>query len=97
MKIATIVLAGAMSVAAVSSALADDARKGMVTGVNRLTNTVAIQETQQGTVGASTKGAPQSYKVQSGLSLEDWHAGDLVTFTTSGDGDARTVTKIQKQ
>jgi hypothetical protein len=97
MKIATIVLAGTMSVAVVgSAALAQEARKGMITGVNRLNGTVAIQETQQGTVGAATKGAAQSYKVQSGLSLEDWHAGDLVAFTTAGDGPARTITKLEK-
>ena|SRR3569832_1377981 len=98
MKIATIVLAGTVSLAVVgSAALADDARKGMITGVNRLNNTVAIQETQQGTVGAASKGAAQSYRIQSGLSLEDWHAGDLVAFTTAGDGPAKTITKLQKQ
>jgi hypothetical protein len=98
MKIATIFLAGtaALTIAG-STALAQEAHKGMITELNRLNDTVAIQETQDGTVGASAKGVAQSYKVQSGVSLEDWHAGDLVTFATSGTGSGKTITKLQKQ
>jgi hypothetical protein len=98
MKIATTILAGTAALAMISSAaLAQEARKGMIIEVNRHNDTVAIQETQDGTVGASTGGAAQAYKIQSGLSLENWHAGDLVTFTASGTGSAKTITKLEKQ
>jgi hypothetical protein len=98
MKIATTVLAGAAAVVILgSAALAQEARKGMITGVNRLTGTIAIQETASGTVGANTRNAPEQFKLQSGLSLDDWHAGDMVAFTTSETGPARTITKLQKQ
>jgi hypothetical protein len=98
MKIATTVLAGAAAVAILSSAaLAQEARKGIITGINRLNGTIAIQQTPSGTVGANAKGAPEQFKLQSGLSLDDWHAGDMVTFTTNETGPARTITKLQKQ
>jgi hypothetical protein len=98
MKIARIILTGAAALAIISSAaLADEGRKGMITELNRLTGTLGIQQTPSGTVGANAKGAAEQFKVQSGLSLDDWHVGDMVTFSTSETGPARTITKLQKQ
>jgi hypothetical protein len=94
MKIATIVSAGAMVLTILGSvALAQQERAGTVTGINRLNYTIAIRPTQNGTVGANTGGAAEDFKVQGGLSLEDLHAGDKVSFSATG----KTITKIQKQ
>jgi Cu/Ag efflux protein CusF len=98
MKIATIVSAGAMVLTILGSvALAQQERAGTVTGINRLNNTIAIRPTQNGTVGANTGGAAEDFKVQGGLSLEDLHAGDKVSFSATGTGETKTITKIQKQ
>lgn len=76
-----------------SAAFAQDAKTGMITQIDRLNNTIAIQQPQDGTVGASgSSGSVKQYKVQ-GVSLDALHAGDQVTFTQSGD----TVTKVDKK
>jgi Copper binding periplasmic protein CusF len=76
-----------------SAALAQDAKTGMVTQIDRLNGTIAIQQPQDGTVGASGSGGTvKQFKVQ-GVSLDALHAGDQVSFTQSGD----TVTKIEKK
>jgi Cu/Ag efflux protein CusF len=78
-----------------SAAVAQQAQTGTVTKIDRTSGIIAIKPLQSGTVGASTPGAPE-YKVQRGVSLEDWHAGDQVSFTVTESGGARTVTKIEK-
>ena len=76
-----------------SHALAQDAKTGMVTQIDRLSGTVAIQQKQDGTVGAGGGSATvKQFKVQ-GVSLDALHAGDQVSFTQSGD----TITKIEKK
>ena len=76
-----------------SAALAQDAKTGMVTQIDRLNSTVAIQQKQDGTVGAGGSSATvKQFKVQ-GISLDALHAGDQVSFTQSGD----TITKIEKK
>ena len=76
-----------------SVALAQDAKTGMVTQIDRLSGTIAIQQPQDGTVGASGgSGTAKHYKVQ-GVSLDALHAGDQVSFTQSGD----TITKIERK
>jgi Cu/Ag efflux protein CusF len=77
-----------------SAALAQQTQTGTVTKIDRTSSTIAIKPMQTGTVGA-TGGAPE-YKVQHGVSLEDWHAGDQVSFTVIDSGGARTVTRIEK-
>jgi Cu/Ag efflux protein CusF len=98
MKIARIISVGAVALVVMSSAaFAQQARTGTITGINRLNNTVAIRQTQNGTVGANTGGAAEDFKVGSGVSLEALHAGDSVSFSASGaDGD-KTITKIEKR
>jgi hypothetical protein len=92
---ARIVLAGfAATSLFMSVASAEQSMSGMITKIDRLNGTVAIQQTQSGTVGANTGGATE-FKVQDAGALENVHAGDRVTFST-GD-DAKTITKIQKQ
>jgi Cu/Ag efflux protein CusF len=98
MKIAGILTAGAAAALILSSAaLAQQALTGTITGINRLNDTIAIVQTQSGTVGANTGGVGEEFKVQKGLSLEDLHAGDRVSFSVSESGGSKTVTKLQRQ
>ena len=80
-----------------SAALAEDELKGQVTQVNRLNNTVAIRPIQEGTVGANTAGSEQQFKVKDGVSLEDLHAGNRITYSVTDNGGTRTVTKFKVQ
>lgn len=98
MKIAKMLSAGAVALIVIgSAAFAQQAVTGTITGINRLNGTIAIQRTQGGTVGANTGGAAEEFKVQSGVSLEDLHAGDRVSFSAAETGGTRTITKLQKQ
>jgi Cu/Ag efflux protein CusF len=98
MKIAKILSAGVAALTLISSAaLAQQALTGTITGINRLNDTIAIKQTQSGTVGANTGGAAEEFKVQKGQSLEDLHAGDRVSFSVTGTGDTKTITKLQRQ
>jgi hypothetical protein len=93
MTIAKSVCAAAALAFIGSAALAQDAKTGMITQIDRLNGTIAIQQPQDGTVGAGSGSATvKQFKVQ-GVSLDALHAGDQVSFTQSGD----TVTKIEKK
>ena len=97
MRLATITLAGAMAVGAcIPAAMAEQATEGMITGINRLNGTVAIQQTPSGTVGTNAPGSEQ-FKVQDGAMLESVHAGDRVTFSVTESGGVKTITKIERQ
>jgi hypothetical protein len=99
MTIARILSAGAAAALIFlhSAALAQQALTGTITGINRIDDTIAIRQTQSGTVGANTGGAAEEFKVQKGQSLENLHAGDRVSFfVTTEAGGTRTVTKLQK-
>ncbi len=97
MKLANII-AGTTTLAIVSSAaFAQQTLNGTVTRIDRLNGTVGIQQTPAGTVGAGGGGAAEQFKVQSGISLETLHAGDKINFSVTGSGDARTITKLDRQ
>lgn len=98
MRIAKIILAGAgVLIILASAALAQQALTGTITKVDRINGSVAIRQTQSGTVGANTGGAAEEFKAQDGLSLEKLHAGDRVTFSAAEKGGVKTLTKIQQQ
>jgi Cu/Ag efflux protein CusF len=98
MKLAKIILAGTAALTIISSAAsAQQALTGMVTKVDRINRTVAIQQTQSGTTGANGGGTTQEYKTQRGLSLDTLHAGDKVTFFATEIGGIKTITKLQEQ
>jgi hypothetical protein len=102
MRIAKIISLGAAALAivgsaALSTASAQQERSGTVTEINRLNGTIAIRQTQDGTVGASSGGSVETFKVQGGLSLDALHAGDRVGFTATDTGASRTITKIERQ
>ena len=93
------ILAGAAVVNMLaSSAFADD-MTGMVTRIDRLNNTISIQETQKGTVGGSAGGAGtlQQFKAKDAAMLDAVHAGDRVTYSATDNNGTGTLTKLQKQ
>lgn len=89
--------AAALSILA-TSAFADD-MTGMVTRIDRLNNTISIQQVQKGTVGASTgsAGALQQFKAKDAAMLDAVHAGDRVTYSATDTNGTGTLTKLQKQ
>ncbi len=106
MKSATSLLAGTAGVAMlVSVAFAQDQTgkdeakdlTGQVTRVNRLDNTIAVRPIQDGTVGANAAATEQQFKVKDGVSLEDLHAGNRITYSLSDSGGTKTVTKFKVQ
>jgi Cu/Ag efflux protein CusF len=97
MKHTKLVLAATVITMLGSAALADDEMKGQVTQVNRLNNTVAIRPIQEGTVGANTAGSEEQFKVKDGVSLEDLHAGNRITYSVTDTGGTKTVTKFKVQ
>jgi Cu/Ag efflux protein CusF len=97
MKHAKLILAGSLLMLIPAVASAQQALTGTVTTVDRINGTIAIQQTQGGTVGASSGGATeQQFKAPDG-SLDKLHAGDRVTFSVSESGGKKTITKIESQ
>jgi Cu/Ag efflux protein CusF len=96
MRQAKTVLAGCIFTVISSVALAQQPLTGTVTTVDRINGTIAIQQTQSGTVGASSGGATEQFRVQGGL-LNTLHAGDKVTFSVSETGGTKTITSLEKQ
>jgi hypothetical protein len=97
MSCAKMILAGASALCLFTSVAAAESLTGRVMGINRLTNTIAIQQIQDGTVGANATGAAEEFKTQDGVSLEDVHVEDRVTYTVGKSGGAKTITKLDKQ
>lgn len=97
MRAAKIAMTGlAVASLVTSAALAQQSMSGIITKIDRLSGTIAIQQTQTGTVGAAG-GAALEYKVPKGQSLEEFHAGDKVSFSTSEGNGGKTIDKLQKQ
>ncbi len=92
MKIATILLAGTLVLSVSGAARADDSQTGLVTQLNRLTNTISIKRVQTGTVGANTAGAAENFKVKDGLSTDNLHAGDRISFQSADKNGVMTLT-----
>ena len=74
---------------------------GTITGINRLTGTVAIAPTQSGTVGSnaptSVPAPAEEFKVKDGALLDAVHAGDRVTYGVTDAGGVKTITKLDRQ
>lgn len=97
MKIAKMVLASATIAFIGSSAMAQQAVTGSITKVDEANGKIAIQQTQSGTVGATTGGAAEDFKVQDGLMFNAFQVGDKVVFTATEIGGVKTITKLQRQ
>ena len=97
MKIVKIVLAGSAALTIVgTAALAQEPLTGRITKLDRINGTVAIQPTQSGTVGANAGSAAEEFKIRDGLSLDTWHAGDRVTFSTTETNGVKRIMKLEK-
>ena len=97
MKLAKLMLAGAMLVAVPSISLAQQSMTGTISMINRLNGTIVIKETQEGTIGASGGGATdQEFAAPANL-LDSVHAGDKVAVTVNDANGKKTITKIDKQ
>jgi Cu/Ag efflux protein CusF len=96
MRTIKIILATAIVVIS-SGALAQQALTGSVTKVDEANGKIAIQQTQSGTVGTSTGGAAEEFKVQDGLLFNALQPGDKVVFTVTEAGGVKTITKLEKQ
>src|SRR6516162_11691462 len=99
---ATRIMIAVAAIALCGSALAQQqGSAGTITGINRLTGTVAITPTQSGTVGSNTPApepAPsEEFKVKDGALLDAVHAGDSVTYTVAETGGVKTITKLDRQ
>jgi hypothetical protein len=98
MKIAKFLLAGSATLTILTgAAFAEDDQTGQVTQVNRLNNTIAIRPIQSGTVGANTAGSEQQFKLKDGVSIEDLHAGNRITYSVTDTGGTKTITKFKVQ
>jgi Copper binding periplasmic protein CusF len=98
MTIPKIMLAGAAALAIVSiPAFADQAQTGMVTKIDRINRTVLIQPVQSGTVGANTTGTAQEFKAKEGMSLDEVHVGDLVSYSAMDASGTKTITKLDRK
>ena len=97
MKLARMVLATATIAVIGSGTMAQQAATGSITKVDEANGKITIQQTQGGTVGATTGGAGEEFKVQDGLMFNAFQVGDKVLFTASEIGGVKTITKLQKQ
>jgi hypothetical protein len=96
MKIGSILLAGAAALSIISSAAwAEDPQTGLVTQLDRLNNTVAIKRVQTGTVGANVASPAEQFKVKDGMSTENLHAGDRISFSTADKNGVKTITSFK--
>lgn len=96
MRTAKLILLSAAAAGALTSPVLAEDMSGLVTKVDRLNGTIAIQQIQGGTVGAAG-GATREFKVQDAGTLEKLHAGDKVNFTTVDSKGAPTVVNLKKQ
>jgi len=95
MKIASILLAGITALTIGSAAFAEDAQTGMVVQLNRMNGTIAIKRVQTGTVGANTAGSAEQFKIKEGMSTDNLHAGDRISFATSEKDGVKTITSFK--
>ena len=96
MKLAITIAGTAALAIAGSAAFADQTMTGTVTRIDRTNGTVVIQQTQDGTVGASAGNVAEQFKTQNSSLLDAVHAGDRVTFSVTGTGDTKTITNFEK-
>jgi Cu/Ag efflux protein CusF len=98
-KITKALSAGTIAMTMIASAaLAQENLSGTISKIDEASGKIAIQRTQEGTVGINTNGgAAQEYKVSDGLVFNSFQADDKVVFTATDIDGAKLITKIQKQ
>ncbi len=94
MKLKKLMIAAAMFAAIPTLALAQQSTTGTITGINRISGIITIDQMQTGTVGAGGGAATeQEFKAPAGM-VDNVHAGDRVTFSASEVDGKKTITKI---
>ena len=94
MNLAKLLLAAAVLAPIPSVSLAQQSVNGTVTTIDRPSETIVIERTQDGTVGAGGGGATeQQFKAPQGV-LDTVHPGDEVIFSASEIGGNKTITNI---
>lgn len=97
MKFAGMIVAAVAALSIVgTSAFAQQLRTGLVTRIDRISNTISIRDMPEGTTGANEGAATEEFKVQDGARLNDLHAGDRVSFAVSDAAGTKTITRINK-
>jgi Copper binding periplasmic protein CusF len=96
MPTAKMILAGASVLCILSSAASAETLTGRVMRINRLTNTIAIQHTKDGMVDANGDSPTEEFRTQDGVSLENVHVEDRVTYSVSNTDDVKTITKLER-
>ena len=97
MKIVQTISACAVTIAfAMSLASAQQAMKGVVTGIDEPAGTISIQQTASGTVGASG-GVTDSYRVKDGLLFNAVRPGDKVVISFDTIDGAKTIIRLDKE
>ena len=93
------IFAGAAVISMIATGAFADDMTGMVTRIDRLNNTISIQQTQKGTVGGSAGGAGalQEFKAKDAAMLDAVHAGDRVSYAATDSNGTGTLTKLKKQ
>lgn len=94
---ATFLISGSPALAQAQAQAKGGQHTGQVTLVNRLNNTIAVRPIQEGTVGANTVDASEQFKVKDGVSLEDLHAGNHISYSVTEQGGTRTITSFKRQ
>lgn len=93
----TLSIYAVMTFAAASTASAQQAITGTVTGIDEPGGTISIQQTSSGTVGTNGAASTDSYKVKDGLLFNAVHPGDKVAFSVETINGAKTITRLNKQ
>jgi Cu/Ag efflux protein CusF len=93
----TISTCAATIVLAMSVASAQQAIKGVVTGIDEPAGTISIQQSASGTVGTGGGAATDSYRVKDGLLFNAVHLGDKVAISVETIDGAKTITRLDKE
>jgi Cu/Ag efflux protein CusF len=86
----------ALTIAA-TAASAQQALRGSIAKVDEANGKITIQLLTNGTVGSSSAGNTEDFKVQDGLMYNALQSGDKVTFTAETINGAKTITKLQRE
>jgi Cu/Ag efflux protein CusF len=92
----TVACITALTIAA-TVASAQQALRGTVSKVDEANGNVTMQLIPEGTVGATSGGNTEDFKVRDGLMFNALQSGDKVTFTAETIDGTKTITKLQKE
>jgi Cu/Ag efflux protein CusF len=98
MKISSSLLCVSLFALNLSSASAEEARRGTVVGLDETTGSITIVQSPDGTVGANNPArSSDKFAVQDGLLFNALREGDRVMFISQEINGVNTITKLQKE